>query len=161
MKKLILVRHGKSSWEEDLPDAERTLKKRAFKDAGLVLNAFSGFREKPLKIWSSYATRALDTARIFQKRLEVEDKVFTIKKELYTFDSNTLLNIITACDDDVDSLMVFGHNPAITGVTNQLGDQYFSNIPTTGLCVIAFEAEKWQEIKDGQTLLYLFPKNLR
>ncbi|WP_423819463.1 histidine phosphatase family protein [Salinimicrobium sp. TIG7-5_MAKvit] len=161
MKKLILVRHGKSSWKEDLPDAERTLKKRAFKDAGLVLNAFSGFREKPLKIWSSSATRALDTARIFQKRLEVEDKDFTVKKELYTFDAKTLLNIITSCEDDVDSLMVFGHNPAITGVANQLGDQHFSNVPTTGLCVITFEAEKWQEIKDGQTILYLFPKNLR
>ncbi|PAM96716.1 histidine phosphatase family protein, partial [Flavobacterium sp. IR1] len=29
MKRLILVRHGKSSWENDLPDDERPLKKRA------------------------------------------------------------------------------------------------------------------------------------
>ncbi|UZH55703.1 histidine phosphatase family protein [Salinimicrobium tongyeongense] len=161
MKKLILVRHGKSSWEEDLPDAERPLKKRAFKDAGLVLNAFSGFHEKPMQMWSSHATRALDTARIFQKRLEVEDKDFTIKKELYTFEVNSLRELITSCEDDVDTLMVFGHNPAITGVANQLGDQHFGNVPTTGLCLIEFEANKWQEIKDGKTVLYLFPKNLR
>lgn len=161
MKKLILVRHGKSSWKEDLPDKERPLKKRAYKDAGLVLNGFSGFHQKPLKMWSSYATRALDTAKIFKERLEVEDRDFMVREELYTFDSKALLNIIRSCEDEVDTLMIFGHNPAITGVANQIGDQHFSNIPTTGLCMIQFEVEKWREIENGKTLLYLFPKNLR
>ncbi len=161
MKKLILVRHGKSSWEEDLPDDERPLKKRAYKDAALVLNAFSGFHRKPLKLWSSYATRALTTAEIFKERLEVDDSNFLVKDELYTFDSKELLKIIQTCDDRVETLMVFGHNPAITGVVNQLGDQHFSNVPTTGLIVIEFDVEKWQEIEKGKTLLHLFPKNLR
>ena len=161
MKKLILVRHGKSSWEEDLPDNERPLKKRAYKDAALVLNAFSGFHRKPLKLWSSYATRALTTAKIFKERLEVDDSDFLIKEELYTFDSKTLLKIIQSCDDRVESLMIFGHNPAITGVVNQLGDQHFSNVPTTGLTMIEFETEKWQDIQNGKTLLHLFPKNLK
>lgn len=161
MKKLILVRHGKSSWEEDLPDDERPLKKRAYKDAALVLNAFSGFHRKPLKLWSSYATRALTTAEIFKERLEVDDSNFLVKDELYTFDSKELLKIIQTCDDRVETLMVFGHNPAITGVVDQLGDQHFSNVPTTGLIVIEFDVEKWQEIEKGKTLLHLFPKNLR
>lgn len=161
MKKLILVRHGKSSWNEDLPDDERPLKKRAYKDAGLVLNAFSGFCEKPLKMWSSYATRALTTAKIFKERLEVDDRNFSVKDELYTFDASDLLDIIRSCDDDVQTLIVFGHNPAITGVANKLGDQYFTNVPTTGLCMIKLEDEKWQDIQKGTTLMYLFPKNLR
>lgn len=161
MKKLILVRHGKSSWKEDLPDDQRPLKKRAYKDAGLVLNAFSGFPKKPLTMWSSYAARALGTAKIFKERLEVEDNDFTVKKELYTFDSRSLLEIIRSCGDDVDTLMIFGHNPAITKVANQLGSEQFSNVPTTGLCMIEFGAKKWKEVKDGETLLYLFPKHLR
>lgn len=161
MKKLILVRHGKSSWKEDLPDDERPLKKRAYKDAALVLNAFSGFHNKPLKMWSSYATRALTTARIFKERLEVEDRDFSVKDELYTFDTNKLLNVIRGCNDEVETLMVFGHNPAMTGVANLLGDQHFSNVPTTGLCVINFETNSWQNIQKGKTILYLFPKNLR
>lgn len=161
MKKLILVRHGKSSWEEDLPDHERPLKKRAYKDAALVLNAFSGFHRKPLKMWSSYATRALTTAEIFKKRLEVSDSDFSVREELYTFDSKRLLQIIKSCEDDVETLMVFGHNPAITGVVNQLGNQHFSNVPTTGLCMLEFQVDKWQGIKEGKNLLHLFPKNLR
>lgn len=161
MKKLILVRHGKSSWEEDLPDRERPVKKRAYKDAALVLNAFSGFVPEELMIWSSHARRALTTAKLFQEHLEIPEDEFLIKKELYTFDRNSLLNVIKSCDNSVNNLMIFGHNPAMTGVANALGDQHFSNVPTTGLCMIQFETDDWTDVKNGETLLYLFPKNLR
>lgn len=161
MKKLILVRHGKSSWKEDLPDDERPLKKRAYKDADLVINAFSGFEKDPLNLWSSHAVRALTTAKIFKEELEIPDENFIINRELYTFDSSSLLQVIKSCDNSIDNLMVFGHNPAMTEVANKLGDQHFSNIPTTGLCMIEFETDSWQNLKNGKTLLYLFPKNLR
>jgi phosphohistidine phosphatase len=161
MKKLILVRHGKSSWNEDLPDHERPVKKRAYKDAELVINAFSEFVPKELMLWSSTAVRALTTARIFQEELKISGDRFQLKKELYTFDTNSLLQVIKSCDDDIENLMVFGHNPAMTGVANSLGDQHFSNIPTTGLCMIEFESNDWRGLKNGKTLLYLFPKNLR
>lgn len=161
MKKLILVRHGKSSWKEDLPDDKRPLKKRAYKDADLVIDAFKGFVKDPLELWSSYATRALTTAKIFKEKLEVRDENFLIKNELYTFDSGSLLQVIKSCDDGIKNLMIFGHNPAMTGVANKLGDQNFDNVPTTGLCMIEFQTNSWQDLKKGKTLLYLFPKNLR
>lgn len=161
MKKLILVRHGKSSWNEDLPDDERPLKKRAFKDADLVINAFSTFVKPPMTLWSSYAVRALTTAKIFKEKLQIPDDNFVVKEALYTFDGAQLLQVIMSCDDDIDTLMIFGHNPAMTSVVNRLGDQDFNNVPTTGLCMIEFKTNSWKEIKNGKTLLYLFPKNLR
>lgn len=161
MKKLILIRHGKSSWDEDLPDHERPVKKRAFKDAELVFNAFSEFIPEELILWSSHAVRALTTARLFQENMEIPEDQFHIKKELYTFDRNSLLKEIKNCESAVENLMIFGHNPAITGVVNELGDENFPNIPTTGLCIIEFQTNDWKGLKNGKTLLYLFPKNLR
>lgn len=161
MKKLILVRHGKSSWNEDLPDDERPLKKRAYKDADLVINAFSGFKNDRLTIWSSYAVRALTTANIFKDKLSIPDSRFEVKNDLYTFNGSQLLKVIESCSDEIDALMVFGHNPAMTSVVNRLGDQDFDNIPTTGLSMIEFETDSWKSLKHGKTLLYLFPKNLR
>ena len=161
MKKLILVRHGKSSWKEDLPDEERPLKKRAYKDADLVINAFKSNFDESFIMWSSFATRALTTARIFQEEFEVAEDDFTVKNELYTFNGSQLLEIISSCDDSVDNLMVFGHNPAITHVVNNMGDHNFENVPTTGLTMIRFESDSWKSVKNGKTLLYLFPKNLR
>ena len=161
MKRLILVRHGKSSWDNDLPDDERPLKKRAYDDAELVLNGFKSAFEKPLIIWSSYAKRALTTAKIFKERLEIKEEDFHVKTELYTFDAPVLLQTIQTCDNNMDQLMVFGHNPAMTEVVNSLGSSSFDNIPTTGLCVIEFETDSWKDLENGKTLLYLFPKNLR
>ena len=57
--------------------------------------------------------------------------------------------------------MVFGHNPAMTGLVNLLGDKPIDNLPTTGLCVIDFDLNSWKDIETGKTLLQLFPKNLR
>ncbi len=91
MKKLILVRHGKSSWKEDLPDDERPLKKRAYKDADLVIKAFSGFKDDQMTIWSSYAVRALTTAKLFKEGLNIPDSRFEVKDELYTFNYPVVL----------------------------------------------------------------------
>lgn len=161
MKRLILIRHGKSSWENNLPDHERPLKKRAFKDADVVLNTFDHFYQTGALFWSSYANRARTTAELFKKKLNVAEEDFVIKKELYTFNQNELLSVIQTCPNDRDKLVVFGHNPAMTILVNHLGDKKIDNLPTTGLCVIDFEQDNWKDINDGKTILTLFPKNLR
>ena len=111
--------------------------------------------------WTSPAERAKGTAEVFKAHFNVPDKIFEVKKELYTFNVESLLKIVKTCPDEVEQLYVFGHNPAITELVNKLGNEHFSNIPTTGLVMIDFEVEKWNEIKGGKTILYLFPKNLR
>lgn len=161
MKRLTLVRHGKSSWKHDLPDDERPLKKRAYRDGDLVSMTYKEFYSGDAMLWSSPAVRALETAKIFKNQLEVPDKNFKIKESLYTFDQDDLLNIITSCDDSLEKLVVFGHNPAMTGLVNRLGDKSLDNLPTTGLCVIEFEVDSWKDIKRGKTLLTLIPKELR
>lgn len=161
MKRLILVRHGKSSWKYDVADDKRPLKKRGFEDGELIAKSFENFFVSPVKIWTSPAVRAFETAKIFKEVLKVEDKDFTIKPSLYTFNSNDLLDVIKSCEDQVNKLLVFGHNPAMTGVVNGLGDRVFENIPTTGLTVIDFEVTSWKDISNGKTILNLFPKNLR
>ncbi|PKD17862.1 phosphohistidine phosphatase [Salegentibacter salinarum] len=161
MKRLILVRHGKSSWENNLPDDKRPLKKRAYNDAEVVLKTFKEFQSGNLTLWSSPAVRANTTANLFKDELQIPDDRFTVKKELYTFDENQLLSVINTCPNNVEKLMVFGHNPAMTGLVNRLGDKPIDNLPTTGLCVIDFDLDSWKDIKTGKTLLQLFPKNLR
>jgi len=161
MKRLILVRHGKSSWEQNLPDDQRPLKKRGEKDGLLVANAFKKVLQKPLTVWSSPAIRALETAKIFKTTLNIEDQFFTVKTPLYTFNSSDLHTQILKCDAEIDTLMIFGHNPATTNLVNKLGDSHVDNIPTTGLTVIEFDSESWENIENGKITLSLFPKNLR
>ncbi|UJH91499.1 histidine phosphatase family protein [Antarcticibacterium sp. 1MA-6-2] len=161
MKRLILVRHGKSSWKYDVADDKRPLKKRGFADGELISEAFKRFQDHPILIWTSPAVRAYETAKIFKDKLEVEDQDFVIKSQLYTFNQSSLLTQIGTCEPSVNELMIFGHNPAMTQVVNSIGDKTFSNIPTTGLTIIDFETRDWNDLKNGKTILNLFPKNLR
>ncbi|MDR6300739.1 SixA phosphatase family protein [Mesonia maritima] len=161
MKKLILVRHGKSSWENNLPDDKRPLKKRAYTDAELIIKAFKLYANKPLKLISSKAVRALETAKLFKKGLAIEDKDFKIIDDLYTFDEDELLSVIRNQPDENNKLMIFGHNPAMTILVNLLGDKEVDNLPTTGLVVIDFEVDKWKDIAEGKTLVTLFPRTFK
>lgn len=161
MKKLILVRHGKSSWENPLEDVERPLKKRGYKDAEIITDKFKEYVEKPIKAYTSKAVRAYTTAQIFQKNLEIDDADFAVEPDLYTFDKERILEFIKSQDNSVQRLMLFGHNPAFTALANELGDEVLDNLPTTGLVMISFENDAWKEISKGKTVLTLFPKSFK
>lgn len=161
MKRLILIRHGKSAWDQNLPDEKRPLKKRGERDGLLIAKSFSASFGKPITIWSSPAVRALSTAKIFKNELAIEEQHFNIINALYTFNSDDLFSQIQKCNSEIESLMVFGHNPAMTNLVNSLGDSPVDNVPTTGLTVIDFETDNWENLKTGKTILSLFPKNLR
>lgn len=160
MKRLSIIRHGKSSWEHEVPDHKRPLKNRAYRDGELVSGSFKAFATKEPMLWTSHAVRALETAKIFRKALEVRDENFEIREELYTFDEEELLRVIQSCDDSVEHLMVFGHNPGMTALVNSLGNKPLDNLPTTGLCVMDFDVDSWKEIRKGKTILTLLPREL-
>jgi len=160
-KTLVLMRHGKSSWEDNLPDDERLLKKRAFKDIEHVASAFKHCMDKDFVFKSSYAERAESTAKYFLKQLKIPEAQLQIESALYTFDVSSLKAFLYTVDDSKDKLMLFGHNPAFTELANSLGEAYFDNIPTSGLVMITFENSSWKDLANGKTILHLFPKNLR
>ncbi|MDN3594561.1 SixA phosphatase family protein [Zunongwangia endophytica] len=166
MKRLVIIRHGKSSWKHDVEDDERPLKKRAYKDAEVVLNVFKAFYDQNINkdkaaFWSSHAVRAHETAKIFKDKLVIDESDFEVKESLYTFNHTRLKKVIQTASDSIETLVIFSHNPAITNFVNHAGHRTYDNIPTTGLCVIEFDVDSWQSISSGKTLLTLFPKNLR
>ena len=162
MKRIIFVRHGKSSWDSSAEDRERPLSSRAYKDAELVISAFKSHKGFPLEVFTSDAKRALTTAEFFKKKLKITENHFHITPELYTFNANDVLTFISKTSDEFETIMLFGHNPAYTELVNTLGSLPIQNLPTTGLVSIFFEMDSWKKkIQTGRTDLYLFPKHLR
>lgn len=161
MKKIIFIRHGKSSWESNVRDHDRVLIQRGVEDAHLIGENLKLAALIPDAIWSSTAARALQTAIIVSEYLDYNLETFIIKRELYTFNSTDLINEIRNCSNDIDSLMLFSHNHGLTDAVNQLGSIYFENVPTTGAVVIEFQTNRWDQLKKGQTIVNFFPKNLR
>ncbi|MEM6718114.1 MAG: histidine phosphatase family protein [Bacteroidota bacterium] len=161
MKTVYIIRHAKSSWEYPIDDKDRPLKLRGIKDAHLVANYISDKIDRPQIIYSSIANRALHTCAIFVRELGYPFDKIVIKESMYDFGGSGLLATLKSCDDAVDTLMVFGHNHAITAVVNTYGSQYFDNVPTSGFVAIQFNTDSWNDINEGNTILNVFPKDLK
>jgi phosphohistidine phosphatase len=161
MKNLILIRHAKSSWEAPLIDKDRPLNKRGILDAHNVSSKIAGDLPKTFIIWSSTAKRALETAMIFTQNMLCPVESIVFKDELYTFDHRRLEEIVKSCNNDYDSVILFGHNEAITDFVNKFGDNYIDNVPTSGFVSIGFETNSWENIGKGTILRTIFPKDIK
>ena len=161
MKTIILVRHAKSSWENNLSDRQRPLKNRGLNDAKKVSDAFSKLEYLPETYFSSPAKRALETSEIFLETLKIDPSKLTIVEDLYDFDGNNVLKFIKSLNNATKSVMIFGHNHAFTSISNIFGDVYLDNLPTSGLVKINFEIDNWEDLKKGTTEFIIIPKELK
>ena len=142
-------------------DHQRPLKKRGLKDANLVSKSFNKEDLSVDLVISSDAIRAKATAEIFIPNLNIDESIVKFNHDLYDFSGTDLVRVIKSCDDAIKTLMVFGHNHAITAFVNTYGDKYIDNVPTSGLVAIEFDIDKWNKLRLGITVITLFPRDLK
>ena len=161
MKHLILVRHAKSSWKHLVSDRERPLKKRGINDAKRVSAIFNTKTIVVDAVFSSPANRALSTCKLFLEQLNIPESQIQIEEDLYDFSGENVLNFIKKMDDRLSTVMIFGHNHALTAIVNTYGDRYINNLPTSGLAIIEFNIDNWRHLRLGHTKDILFPRDYR
>jgi phosphohistidine phosphatase len=160
MKSLILVRHSKSSWDLPVLDIQRTITEVGILNIQKVAAMAKEILPNKYTIWSSNAVRASQTALLFCKQALLDANKIEFKDNLYTFDENQLEKEIKKCSNEVENLILFGHNEAITNFVNKFGDKYITNVPTAGFVYLKFEQNSWKDINKGKTIKTIFPKEI-
>ncbi|MEQ8421862.1 MAG: histidine phosphatase family protein [Arenibacter algicola] len=160
MKTVILVRHGKSSWEYNVSDRDRPLMERGIKDVNKVAKEFSSNSIHIDAAYSSPANRALHTAMIFLRTINFPFTKFELSNELYDFSGEDVYRFLKGLNNDQDTVIIFGHNEAFTHIANSLGNMYIDNVPTSGLVQLKFDTNDWSAVTKGITVQTLFPKQL-
>ncbi|MGD8761715.1 MAG: histidine phosphatase family protein [Desulfobacteraceae bacterium] len=161
MKTLYLVRHAKSSWKyPNLDDFERPLNKRGRKNAPFMGKVLKKLKVAPDLVISSPANRAATTARIIAAAINYPLENIVYSEAIYEFSENALIHVIKQIEDSVNNTMVVGHNPAINGLANYIGDQPISNIPTCGVFCVDLDISSWAKIGEhcGKLKFFEFPK---
>ncbi|WP_177764810.1 SixA phosphatase family protein [Flavobacterium sp. I3-2] len=161
MKNLVLIRHGKSSWELPIRDHDRPLTKRGISDAHLISDKLKNYLPKKFLIWSSTARRTLDTAKIVAQNLLIPEELVVQESAMYTFDCKSLSKLIKSINNQHNNLILFCHNNAITDFVNKFGDTYIENVPTSGVVFLEFEQDDWNDIQNGKVVKTIFPKHLK
>ncbi len=171
MKKLTLLRHAKSGWDDPVArDFDRPLNARG-KRAALRIGQY--LRDNDLHydhVLSSPAIRCVET--IEQLAQGVGETIApSWDKRIYLASAVSLLDVVQETDDRHDSLLLVGHNPGLEDlvlmlvpdrIDDEARDQVEEKFPTASLAEISFPVERWDDVRaNGGTLsLFVRPRDL-
>lgn len=156
MKKLIIWRHAKSSWEDlFLSDHQRPLAPRGLRDTPDMANRLKKRKIYPDLILSSDATRAYETAKISAGIFDYPLGSIHTTPSLYHAGARSILNQVRQVANGIDVLFVFGHNPGLTDFINLLGEE-LDNLPTCGQFGFTANIDSWRDFGNSAPDFWFF-----
>jgi phosphohistidine phosphatase len=163
MKTLLLMRHAKSSWKHtELKDFDRPLNKRGQKDAPRMGRLLMEQELIPQLILSSPAVRARETVEAFIKASGSPGEVKYFDS-FYLAEPSVYLDIVKTLPDDLERVMLVGHNPGLEGAVQVLSGQVES-LPTGAIAHIVLPIHHWSELTSdiqGELVQLWRPRDLK
>jgi phosphohistidine phosphatase len=145
MKTLLLLRHAKSSWDnERLSDFDRPLNDRGRRDAPRMGKLLIQLDMVPELIISSSARRAASTAKQVASAAAYEGEIRYTEK-LYLAEPETYIELARRMDDSVASLLLVGHNPGIEALIGLLSG-HDERMPTAALACLRLPISRWRDL---------------
>lgn len=161
MKEVLIMRHAKSAW--DMPydtDFERPLNKRGRK-AAPAMGAFLAERDLlPDLIVSSPAQRARETAELFMEAADYHGEI-EFESGIYHAYAVELMGIVQSLPDELERVMLVGHNPGFEMLVEQLCGGAV-RMPTAAIAYIWLGVASWTgaEADVGELQWLVTPKLL-
>jgi phosphohistidine phosphatase len=162
-RRLILLRHAKSAWPDDVADHERPLAARGRRDAPAAGKWLRQSDYVPDQVLCSTARRARETWQLAEEKLGAHPQT-AFEDRVYGASSTDLLALARQTSADVHTLLIVGHDPAMRELTLELADphpegagaetlgQVRAKYPTAAIAVLLFSGG-WAELGPGQARL--------
>lgn len=170
MKKLSLLRHAKSDWQDPATrDFDRPLNDKGKRVARAMGHWVAGQKIRFDHILASPAKRVQETLEHFiegyGKRYDIE-----WERKIYLASSATILDAVRDCDDKYDHILVVGHNPGIEDIIFDLvpddgsenRDMVEKKYPTGAFAELHIDCDHWADISDKAAHFEIFmpPRNV-
>jgi phosphohistidine phosphatase len=162
---LYLLRHAKSSWDDPgRPDRERPLAPRGVRDAKRVAKHLRRLGVATELVLCSPAVRTRETLELVLPALA--GVAVHVEDDLYGAPSEALLERLRTVPEEVGSVMLIGHNPALQDLAltlasdNALRERVAAKFPTAALATLALPSWRLSP-GDGELVDYVVPKELR
>ncbi len=163
-KRLILIRHAKSSWDAPFDDHSRTLDERGRAAATVIGEWLATQGYVPDAILSSDAARTVETTERLVTAMKAKPKIEYVAK-LYHGTPAALWTALRGVQGD--TVAVVAHNPGIAFfaedvVADAPEHRRFLDYPTGATLVCDFPTNNWAEAvsRSGQVVDFVVPKDL-
>jgi phosphohistidine phosphatase len=170
MLELSILRHAKSSWDDDrLPDFDRPLAPRGRKAAPRIGRYMRDIGLAPDLVLCSPSVRTRETARLVLAQLDTEPPL-TIDPSIYEADVTQLRASIARAPPSTRRLLLIGHNPGLQRLVLELvgpdlapeHGQLRDKLPTAALVVLGVDVPTWADLAPGSAriLRWMTPRHL-
>lgn len=156
---LLLMRHAKSDYPPGVADHERPLAPRGIREAGLAGDWLRANAPAVDAVLCSTATRARET--LANTRI---DAPVRYSERLYGATPGTMIEEINTVDDDVQTLLVVGHEPTMSALALGLAgegtdagaaERISVKYPTSAIAVLRVPSG-WKGLELGRAALIGF-----
>lgn len=161
-RELLLLRHAKSSWENPLlADIDRPLNERGRRVAPAMGKHLAKLHLEPGMVVSSPALRAWQTAlllsSVFEKPVDIH-----LVDGLYDSSTEHWWQAIHQLPNEVERVMMIGHNPELHAFIGEISDFVVPKFPTCALALFEINASSWKDATraDFQLKELMIPKKL-
>lgn len=171
MKRLTVLRHAKSSWEEpNTDDFDRPLNDRGWKAArrmGRELKHRKMTFDLALASPAARVRETLDGVREGHGEFAFEVR---FDERIYMALASTLLEIVRELPESAHAPLIVGHNPGleqlIANLTSDddghLRERALEKFPTAALATIELPAKSWKDVEEGRGTIaeLILPRDL-
>ena len=167
MKRLTLLRHAKSSWNDPVTrDFDRPLNDKG-KRAATTIGKF--IKRNGLtfdQILASPAVRVIETLEHVEPASGLSFEPQWDRK-IYLASSVTLMDVLRGANAEAEHVLMVGHNPGLEDLIFDLVPDDGSSeargtveikYPTAALAELSLDIENWSDIKDGCAKLNRFTR---
>jgi phosphohistidine phosphatase len=161
VKRLVLLRHAKSSWDDPtLADRDRPLNRRGKRSAKAVGKWLTGLGIVPDLILCSDAVRTLET----HKRLKIGGEL-RVLPELYHADADTMMAAMQQAAGT--TVMMIAHNPGVADFARRIvatppPHGRFGDFPTAATLIVEIPMVDWEAGHFGSSRVvnFITPREL-
>ena len=161
MKNLFLLRHAKSSWDNAaLGDFDRPLSKRGISNAIQLPEYIQKHSISFDLVLSSPSERTQSTLDLVLSSLD-PIPTSNLKECIYHASASSLTQLIADQDDEINNLLIIGHNPGLHILTETLTNESIVKFPTCAFAKIT-NFNHWKDVDAGILTLesVITPKEL-
>lgn len=170
MKKLILLRHAKSSWDDPVPrDFDRPLNARGVRAARTVGRHAHDVGITFDHVVASPAVRVTETLDEFAQGYGRIPEP-TLDRRIYLASAQTLLEVVQQIDDEAGTTLLVGHNPGLEDLVfllvpegaDDAREQVEEKYPTASIAEISLAVDHWADADVGSGTLdrFIRPRDL-
>ncbi len=168
MKRLSVLRHAKSDWDDPrLDDFNRPLNPRGREAAHIIAREVERRKLQFDLVIASPAIRSRQTLEAFKGSKAIGEIRF--EPRLYLASLTTLLAIIRSLPEELSSVLLVGHNPGLHELVQtiaeappSLQEKIAHKFPTAALAELEIHSVRWNEVEENSATIdaLLLPREL-